>query len=274
MVFSSHLFVFYFLPLVLAFYYLLPRRGRHLGLTLASYVFYGWSNPAFTVLMATSTVVDYCLWTGHCRSVSGRLVIAGSNRLTKGSPRTQQQRVAVAVSVIANLSLLGFFKYFNFGIDTYNALVTALGLEPPRPRLRAADRAAARHQLLHLPVDELLDRRLSGRRSLSAQLRRLRLLRVDVPAARRRADHPLLARSKISCERAATPWRSSRAASASSVLAWPRRCCWPIPAARWPTRSSTQGRCCRSTPGTGRSPTPFRSTSTSPATRTWRSASG
>jgi alginate O-acetyltransferase complex protein AlgI len=127
MVFSSHLFVFYFLPLVLALYYLLPRRGRHLGLTLASYVFYGWSNPAFTVLMATSTVVDYCCG----------LVIAGQyradwsspvRRLTKRSPRTQQQRVAVAVSVIANLSLLGFFKYFNFGIDTYNALVTALGL--------------------------------------------------------------------------------------------------------------------------------------------------
>jgi alginate O-acetyltransferase complex protein AlgI len=127
MVFSSHLFVFYFLPLVLAFYYLLPRRGRHLGLTLASYVFYGWSNPAFMVLMATSTVVDYCCG----------LIIAGQHRtnwsspvrrLTKGSPRTPQQRVAVAVSVITNLSLLGFFKYFNFGIDTYNALVTALGL--------------------------------------------------------------------------------------------------------------------------------------------------
>ena len=59
MVFSSPLFVFAFLPLVLAVYYLLPRRVRHLGLTALSYLFYGWTNPLFMVLMATSTVVDY-----------------------------------------------------------------------------------------------------------------------------------------------------------------------------------------------------------------------
>jgi alginate O-acetyltransferase complex protein AlgI len=41
MVFSSHLFFFYFLPLSLALYYLVPRRGKHLLLTLLSYVFQG-----------------------------------------------------------------------------------------------------------------------------------------------------------------------------------------------------------------------------------------
>jgi len=45
MVFSSHLFVFYFLPLALLGYYLLPLRGKHIALTLFSYVFYGWANP-------------------------------------------------------------------------------------------------------------------------------------------------------------------------------------------------------------------------------------
>ena len=59
MVFSSHLFVFYFLPLALAVYYLLPRRARHLGLTVLSYGFYGWANPAFVFLMLFSTAVDY-----------------------------------------------------------------------------------------------------------------------------------------------------------------------------------------------------------------------
>jgi alginate O-acetyltransferase complex protein AlgI len=127
MVFSSHLFVYYFLPLALLVYYALPGRARHLGLTLASYLFYGWANPAFTVLMATSTVVDY---------VCG-LVITGQHRggwtepvaaLGRGGPRSLRQRLAVAVSVVTNLSLLGFFKYFNFGVDSYNALVVALGL--------------------------------------------------------------------------------------------------------------------------------------------------
>ena len=59
MVFSSHLFVFYFLPLSLLGYYLLPLRGKHVFLTLVSYVFYGWANPWFVLLMFVSTVIDY-----------------------------------------------------------------------------------------------------------------------------------------------------------------------------------------------------------------------
>ena len=59
MVFSSHLFIFYFLPLVLLIYYAMPRRGKHVILTLLSYIFYGWANPYFVFLMFFSTVVDY-----------------------------------------------------------------------------------------------------------------------------------------------------------------------------------------------------------------------
>ena len=128
MVFSSHLFVFYFLPLALAVYYLLPRRARHLGLTFLSYAFYGWANPGFTVLMLFSTVVDY-----FCG-----LAIAGQlgkpwkepiEPLVKGGERLPRQRWAVAISVVTNLSLLGFFKYFNFGVDSYNLLLGWLGLD-------------------------------------------------------------------------------------------------------------------------------------------------
>ena len=59
MVFSSHLFLFYFLPFVLALYYAMPRRGRHVTLTLLSYVFYGWANPWVVFLMMYSTLNDY-----------------------------------------------------------------------------------------------------------------------------------------------------------------------------------------------------------------------
>ena len=45
MVFSSHLFLFYFLPVALVLYYASPRRLKHLMLTVLSYVFYGWANP-------------------------------------------------------------------------------------------------------------------------------------------------------------------------------------------------------------------------------------
>jgi alginate O-acetyltransferase complex protein AlgI len=112
MVFSSHVFVYYFLPLTLLVYYLLPRRVKHLALTLFSYVFYGWANPLFVFVMLASTAVDYTCG----RAIAGRL---STSRARKG---------AVVVSVCTNLSLLGFFKYFDFGVENYNALVGAVGL--------------------------------------------------------------------------------------------------------------------------------------------------
>ena len=127
MVFSSHLFVFYFLPVALAVYYLLPRRARNLGLTALSYGFYGWANPAFMSLMLLSTVVDYLCGL----AIAGRLGRGGKpiETLEVGGQRSSRQRAALAVSVITNLSLLGFFKYFNFSVDSYNALTGWLGFE-------------------------------------------------------------------------------------------------------------------------------------------------
>lgn len=131
MVFSSHIFVFYFLPLALLLYYAVPRRGQHVMLILLSYLFYGWANPLFVLLMFASTLTDY---------VSG-LVISGqrpdwgddkSIPLERGGPRSRLQKGALVATICLNLCLLGFFKYFNFGIDSYNALVASLGLDDAR----------------------------------------------------------------------------------------------------------------------------------------------
>jgi alginate O-acetyltransferase complex protein AlgI len=128
MVFSSHLFLFGFLPLALAVYYSAPRRGRHLVLTLASYLFYGWTNPAFVPLLLLSTAIDY--WAGLVQATGswwpfGRPVA----ELVPGAPRTRRQRAALTLSIVSNLSLLGFFKYFHFGLDSWNALARAAGAE-------------------------------------------------------------------------------------------------------------------------------------------------
>lgn len=126
MVFSSHIFIFYFLPLALLLYYAVPRRGRHVMLVLLSYLFYGWANPLFVVLMIFSTLADY---------VSG-LVISGqrpslssddSVALERGGTRTGVQTAALTATIVLNLLLLAYFKYFNFGIDSYNDLVRSLG---------------------------------------------------------------------------------------------------------------------------------------------------
>jgi alginate O-acetyltransferase complex protein AlgI len=112
MVFSSYLFLFYFLPLALALYYASPRRLKHFVLTVLSYIFYGWANPLFVVLLLISTLIDYACG----------LYITAREDLSA-------RRRGLALSIITNLGLLGFFKYYNFGVDNINALARATGLE-------------------------------------------------------------------------------------------------------------------------------------------------
>jgi alginate O-acetyltransferase complex protein AlgI len=127
MVFSSYLFLFYFLPVALLLYYAVPRRGQHLMLTIVSFIFYGWANPLFSFLLLFSTLVDY---------IAGLVIALGGpsswsrpiRRLDSGGRRTRRQRTALIVSIGTNLTLLAFFKYFNFGVDSYNGLVDWLGL--------------------------------------------------------------------------------------------------------------------------------------------------
>ena len=144
MVFSSQLFIFYFLPLTLLLYYVMPWRGRHAVLTLLSYLFYGWANPLFVVLLLFSTVVDYVC--GLALVGSGpvwlaRLVRAPETAarwhrpldpLPVDTPRTRAQRTALVISLCTNLGLLAFFKYFNFGVASYDTLLSAIGLEQLR----------------------------------------------------------------------------------------------------------------------------------------------
>ena len=127
MVFSSHLFLFYFLPIVIGGYYLLPRRGKHALLTLVSYFFYGWANPLFVVLMMASTLIDYVCGLIITRQL-GRSWSEPIELLEPDGPRTRRQRIALIVSICSNLSLLGFFKYFNLAAGSYDAIVDAIGL--------------------------------------------------------------------------------------------------------------------------------------------------
>lgn len=119
MVFTSHLFLFWFLPFVLVVYYSLAQRWRNGWLTLTSYLFYGWANPLFVLLMLLSTCVDY---------VCGLALMGFPPRgttpplLEPGGKRSRVQRWAVAVSVVSNLALLSFFKYADFGIGNWNSL--------------------------------------------------------------------------------------------------------------------------------------------------------
>ncbi len=128
MVFSSHLFIFYFLTAVFILYYALPFRWRNLLLTVVSYIFYGWANPLFMVLMFVSTTIDY-----FCGlALAGQFDRAAWSRpvptIQRLAPRSRVQRTALVISLCSNLALLGFFKYFNLAASSFDGLVSWLGL--------------------------------------------------------------------------------------------------------------------------------------------------
>jgi alginate O-acetyltransferase complex protein AlgI len=124
MIFTSQVFLFWFLPAVLLGYYLLPFRFRSLFLTLVSYVFYGWWRVDFVLLMLVSTVIDF---------ICGRRIGRFNEQIDAGVTAEQQvvfdrkRKRAMLFSICANLSLLGYFKYWNFGIDTLNVLLASAG---------------------------------------------------------------------------------------------------------------------------------------------------
>ncbi len=131
MVFSSHLFIFYFLPLSLLVYYLMPLRGKHVSLTLLSYVFYGWANPWFVLLMMFQTLV---VWLAGM-SLGGVWSLPRSAPvplLEPGGARSRGQNFALVAAIIANLLPLCFFKYFNFGLDNWNQAMHAAGWDAAR----------------------------------------------------------------------------------------------------------------------------------------------
>lgn len=106
MVFSSLLFLFRFLPVVLLIYFIMPKKFRNAVLFLSSLIFYAWGEPVYVVLMLFSTIVDY---------THGMLVERFKN---KG--QQAKAKMAVISSMTINLLLLGFFKYSDFLIENIN----------------------------------------------------------------------------------------------------------------------------------------------------------
>ena len=118
MLFDSPIY-FVFLALVVPTYWLLGRQRKNVFLLAASYLFYGWWDWRFLSLILISTVVDY-----NCARY-----IARSSDPTK-------RRLLLALSVGVNLTFLGFFKYFNFFVDSLHGVLGVIGLDVPLPVLR------------------------------------------------------------------------------------------------------------------------------------------
>lgn len=116
MVFSSPVFLFAYLPLTLAVYYLMPLRWRNLALFLLSLVFYGWDKPIYIPVMLFSVTVSYL-----CGFPIGKYRDRDRHRA----------RVWLVVSLVLNLSVLVFFKYTNFIIENLRLIPPLAGILHP-----------------------------------------------------------------------------------------------------------------------------------------------
>ncbi len=105
MVFSSAVFLFFFLPLTIILYYVCPVKGRNVVLLAASLFFYAWGEPVYIFIMLFSTVFDY---------INGR-ILAVCKKLWK-------RRLVLIISIVGNLSILFFFKYRDFFCEGLNSL--------------------------------------------------------------------------------------------------------------------------------------------------------
>lgn len=112
MVFSSALFVFYFLPAFLLLYLLTPQAFRNWTALFGSLIFYAWGAPLFISVLIVSSLADFFL----ARQI---------DRIEDGRRRRQWLWFSIAL----NLGLLLYFKYANFLVDNFNVLLVALGLQ-------------------------------------------------------------------------------------------------------------------------------------------------
>jgi alginate O-acetyltransferase complex protein AlgI len=115
--FPSYIFIFLFGPIAIGVYWALRRqRHRHVWLTLASYFFYGYWDWRFCFLILLSTLVDFFV---------GRAIGRRSSK--------RARKYLLVVSLLSNLGLLGFFKYYGFLSGSINALVGWFGHPAPLP---------------------------------------------------------------------------------------------------------------------------------------------
>lgn len=118
MLFNSFEFAIFF-PIVLVLYWMLSLRFQNILLLVGSYFFYGYWDWRFLSLIAISTIVDY---------ITGLKI----EQVNKGQSGTNNKKAKMwlLVSIVTNLSILGFFKYFNFFIDSLSAILISSGINP------------------------------------------------------------------------------------------------------------------------------------------------
>ncbi len=112
MVFSSSIFLLYFLPLFILVYHIIGNRFKNYFILAASIFFYSWGAPKFVFVILASTIIDFFIV-----------------RTLYRSEEVRKRKLLLSLSICINLGLLLYFKYANFFVENVNELLTLLGVE-------------------------------------------------------------------------------------------------------------------------------------------------
>lgn len=107
MVFSSIIFLFTFLPVMLLLYYVVPKQFRNIIMLLCSLVFYAWGEPVYVFLMVFSILFNYISGLDISRKLSNK----------------NMARQSLIFTIVVNIGILGFFKYYGFLLENINAIL-------------------------------------------------------------------------------------------------------------------------------------------------------
>lgn len=142
MLFNSFEFLVFF-PIVVGVYFVIPRRARYIWLLVASYAFYMSWNATYALLLAFSTVVTWVSGLSlDSVNRTGRFFCFGRERgrgrhggdeafeSASSASFSGRRKAVVAVSLIVNLGILAFFKYFDFVLHNVNVTLSVFSVEP------------------------------------------------------------------------------------------------------------------------------------------------
>ena len=119
MVFSSNIFLFFFLPIFLIAYFITPQKFRNYTLLLFSIVFYAYGAPDFVFLLVGECVINYFIVRAMGRCTDGVHTVSATKK-----------KILCAISVIMALGLLLYFKYANFFMENLNTILGWAHHEP------------------------------------------------------------------------------------------------------------------------------------------------
>lgn len=108
MLFSSMIFLWLFLPVVFISYYLIKKEYRNILLLISSIIFYAWGGVSYSLIMFSSIIINYIFALLIYNSISE------NNKLKK--------KIYLALCIVINLSILGYFKYTDFAISIINSI--------------------------------------------------------------------------------------------------------------------------------------------------------